>query len=275
MRSIVSGRRGLTTTLPIVAILSLLGGFAVGHASGGSARAAADAPFGFSQVVFLSHPIAEDMPIWPGDPRPRIESLFTVEQDGFRLNLLRIGEQSGTHWAAPCHFNLGELCADQMDPADFFHPAVVVDVREQTKADPDFRLRVTDVEAWEATNGAIPEDAVVIMWTGFENRWGSERRYRNIGPDGLMHFPGFSGGVTKWLIANRGIGGLGIDTLGVDPGTDEHYRCNTNLLKEHRIHIENMAGLAQMPPVGGWLVVGGLRDEGGSGSPATVFGLVP
>ena len=26
---------------------------------------------------------------------------------------------------------------------------------------------------------------------------------------------------------------------------------------------------------GGWIVVGGVRNEGGSGSPATVFGLVP
>jgi kynurenine formamidase len=151
----------------------------------------------------------------------------------------------------------------------------VIDVRQQTEQNADFRLQVKDVRAFEAANGPIAPDSIVIMWTGFEDRWGSEKRYRNVGPDGLMHFPGFSARVTKWLIANRAIGGLGIDTLGVDPGTDEHFRCNTNLLKEHRIHLENLAGLEQMPAVGGWVVVGGLRDEGGSGSPATVFGLIP
>jgi hypothetical protein len=33
-------------------------------------------------------------------------------------------------------------------------------------------------------------------------------------------------------------------------------------LRGHRIHIENMAGLEQMPRNGGWIVVGGVRNEG-------------
>jgi len=70
-------------------------------------------------------------------------------------------------------------------------------------------------------------------------------------------------------------GGLGIDTLGVDPGIDEEFKTNTLLLRGHRIHLESMGGLEQMPANGGWIVVGGVRNEGGSGSPATVFGLVP
>jgi kynurenine formamidase len=255
--------------------LAMVAGFGLGQLTRGEAQAQGTAPFGFSKVVFLSHVVSEDMPIWPGDPHPRIKTLFTVPRDGFRLNLMRIGEHSGTHWGAPCHFNLGEPCADQLDPQDFFHPAVVIDVRAQTKADPDFRLRVSDVQAFEADHGQIPPDGMVIMWTGFQERWDRPKAYHNFGPDGLMHFPGFSANVTNWLIANRAIGGLGIDTLGVDPGTDEHYRCNTNLLHEHRIHLENLAGLDQLPPTGGWVVVGGTRNEGGSGSPATVFGLVP
>lgn len=41
------------------------------------------------------------------------------------------------------------------------------------------------------------------------------------------------------------------------------------------MHLENLAGLGEMPPAGGWVIVGGVRVRGGSGSPATVFGLVP
>ena len=41
------------------------------------------------------------------------------------------------------------------------------------------------------------------------------------------------------------------------------------------MHLENLAGLCEMPPAGGWVIVGGVRVRGGSGSPATVFGLVP
>jgi hypothetical protein len=37
----------------------------------------------------------------------------------------------------------------------------------------------------------------------------------------------------------------------------------------------DLAGLGEMPPSGGWIIVGGIRIRGGSGSPATVFGLIP
>jgi len=151
----------------------------------------------------------------------------------------------------------------------------VIDVRDETEADVDFRLRVADLEAFEAAHGTIPDNAMVIMWTGFQGRWDDPEAYVNEGADGLLHFPGFSVQATRWLIENRNLGGLGIDTLGVDPGTDEHFRTNTLLLHEHRIHIENIANLGSMPTVGGWVIVGGVVNEQGSGSPATVFGLVP
>jgi len=268
-------RRHGRVALILAVVMATVAGFSVGQLWRGEARAQGSAPFGFSDVVFLSHVVAEDIPIFPGDPHPRVKTLFTVEEDGFRLNLMRIGEHSSTHWGAPCHFNAGELCADELEAEDFFHPAVVIDVRAQTKADVDFRLRVADVTAFEAEHGQIPDGAMVIMWTGFQDRWGRPKAFQNVGPDGLMHYPGFSGAVTRWLIEERSIGGLGIDTLGVDPGTDERYRANTLLLAEHRIHLECLTGLEQMPAVGGWVVVGGTQNEGGSGSPATVFGLVP
>ena len=113
------------------------------------------------------------------------------------------------------------------------------------------------------------------MWTGWQERWDDPDAYLNADGQGVLHFPGISVGATEWLIENRALGGLGIDTLGVDPGIDEEFKTNTLLLRGHRIHLENMAGLEQMPANGGWIVVGGVRNEGGSGSPATVFGLVP
>jgi kynurenine formamidase len=63
--------------------------------------------------------------------------------------------------------------------------------------------------------------------------------------------------------------------LGIDPGADTSFGAGRLLLAGHRIHLENLAGLGEMPPAGGWIVVGGIRVRGGSGSPATVFGLIP
>jgi kynurenine formamidase len=239
------------------------------------AAAARQAPFGFENVVFLSHVNKASMPIYPGDPKFRLKTLFTVKADGFRLNSMRIAEHSGTHWGAPCHFNAGERCADDMDANDFFHPAVVIDARSQSAGDEDYRLKISDVVDWEAVNGMIPPDAMVIMRTGWATRWDHPNRYINADDSGVLHSPGFGAAVTRWLIKNRDIGGLGIDTLGVDPGNDEEFKTNTLLLKEHRIHLENLRGLGALPPGGAWIVVGGVRNERGSGSPASVFGLLP
>jgi kynurenine formamidase len=97
----------------------------------------------------------------------------------------------------------------------------------------------------------------------------------NTDPAGVMHYPGFGVEVTRWLIEERSIGALGIDTMGVDPGIDTSFGTNRLLLHQHRMHLENLAGLGEMPAAGGWVIVGGIRVRGGSGSPATVFGLVP
>jgi kynurenine formamidase len=233
------------------------------------------APFGFSQVVFLSHVIGDDAPMYPGDPLVEIRPVATIEHDGYYLQSLTVGEQSGTHWAAPAHFHAGLAAADELDPGDFFRPAVVLDTRAAAARDPDFALGVAAIEQWEAACGPIPPHSAVIMWTGFEERWHDPAAYLNADSAGRLHYPGFGAEATRWLIEQRSIGVLGIDTMGIDPGADTAFTANQLLLQEHRLHLENLCGLSQMPPAGGWIIVGGLRIRAGSGSPATVFGLIP
>jgi kynurenine formamidase len=233
------------------------------------------APFGFSRVVFLSHVLGPGTPVFPGDPPVEIRPAATVAHDGFHLQLLVTGEQSGTHWAAPAHFHCGEAAADELEPGDFFFPAVVLDVRAEAAEDADFVLGRTEIEKWEANFGPVPPHSAVLAWTGFADRWDEPAAYLNADPAGGLHYPGFGVEATRWLIEERSVGALGIDAMGVDPGTDTFFRTNQLLLHERRMHLENLAGLGEMPPAGGWIIVGGIRVRGGSGSPATVFGLIP
>jgi kynurenine formamidase len=233
------------------------------------------APFGFSRVVFLSHVIDAGTPVFPGDPPVEIRPAAQIEQDGYYLQSLTFGEQAGTHWAAPAHFHQGQPFADELDPGDFFRPAAVLDVRAAVCRDVDFALGVPDIRQWEAVCGPIPPGGAVIIWTGFEDRWGDPAAYLNADAAGRLHYPGFSAEAARWLIEQRSVRVLGTDTMGIDPGADTTFAANQLLLREHRLHLENLCGLSQLPPAGAWIIIGGLRIRAGSGSPATVFGLIP
>jgi kynurenine formamidase len=243
----------------------------------------AHVPPGSGKVVFLSH--VNDpatTPGFPGDPAFRLTTAFTVPEDGFYLQYVKEGEHTGSHWGAPCHFHEGELCADQLDPSDLVRPAVVVDIRAQVRRDVDYQLTVADLERWQARHGRMPEGAAVIAWTGCDRWWSAKQTGRNYyncgsGQSGL-HQPGFSLAAVRWLI-DHGVlgrqGALGTDTFGPDPGTDEEFQESSLVLHRHRLTLENLTGLGQLPPRGAWVVVGGPRNRDGSGSPATIFGLVP
>ena len=170
MRKVIS----LVSIVAIVATAAYAAGAASSH---GGARAGTDTALpGFSQVVFLSH--VNDpavIPGFPGDPKFSLKTAFTVAKDGFYMQYVKEGEHTGTHYSAPCHFHVDELCADQMDPGDFILPAVVVDIREQTAADVDYRATVADLEAWVADNGPMPHDAAVLLWTGCDAFLGPDR----------------------------------------------------------------------------------------------------
>jgi kynurenine formamidase len=93
-----------------------------------------------------------------------------------------------------------------------------------------------------------------------------------------LHQPGFSLGAVRWLIDRQVLGrqgALGTDTFGPDPGTDDQFRASSLVLHRHRLTLENLTGIGQLPANGAWVVVGGPRNREGSGSPATIYGLVP
>ena len=59
--------------------------------------------------------------------------------------------------------------------------------------------------------------------------------------------------VMKWLIGQGVLGergALGTDTFGPDPGTDAQFRESSLVFHRHRIDLENMTNLDQLPPHG-------------------------
>jgi kynurenine formamidase len=230
----------------------------------------------YSRVVDLQHEISPDIPLWPGDPKVVFKTVATMDKDGYYLRSFTIGEHSATHMNAPNSFIAGDKRSiTSYEAEQLVVPAAVIDVREKCAADPDYQLSKQDVLDWEAAHGQLAPDTFVIMYTGWQDKWNDPTAFFNIDGKGNLHFPGFAGDTTTWLLNDRQIAGVGIDTHGVDPGLDTSYSTNTQTTGAHRIVIECLGNLDQLPATGSTLVLGILRLKDGSGSPLSVMAFVP
>ncbi|MBF6337649.1 cyclase family protein [Nocardia abscessus] len=234
-------------------------------------------PRPLGRLVNLSH--VHDpatTPLYPDDPEFRADLVATIADDGYYLRYIQQGEHTGTHWGAPIHFRADGLAADELELDDLLLPAVRIDVRQLCAEDRDYAITVGDLRRWEAEHGRIPDGAAVIAWTGWDGKWGTPEFVGTGESSGRQ--PGFAVETVEWLLRTGRLGrrgALGIDTFGPDLGTDETYAVSRLLYGEHRISLECLANLAALPATGVWVLVGGPLYRGGSGSPATIFGILP
>lgn len=229
----------------------------------------------YGRVVSLSHPITPNMPCWPGDPPTEFATVATPELDGYFLRRFSLGEHSGTHANAPLSFYREGAAIHEMAPETWVVPAVVIDLRRQCAANPDYCLSRGDVETWESRNGPIPAGSCVLLQSGWSKWWDDGKAYLNLDGEGRPRYPGFSSEAASFLLETRDAAGLGTDAPGVDPGLDSEFSINRLVLERPRIVLENLNGLDRLPTLGATLVIGVLALEGGSGSPAAVTALVP
>ena len=230
------------------------------------------------RLVFLSHvndPATTTL--YPGDPEFELEVMTTIPADGYYMQYVREGEHTGSHWGAPAHFQEGGRTADQLDADDLLLPAVKVDVRRQAAADADYGVSVADLRAWERRHGRMPAGAAVVLWTGWEAKWGTDA-YANLDADGVIHQPGFLLEAAEWLV-ERGVlgerGALGSDTFGARPGHRQRLRRLGRALRPaaHQPREHDQPGRPAdegRPRAGGEPI-----NKAGSGAPATIFGLLP
>jgi kynurenine formamidase len=229
----------------------------------------------YTSVIHLSHVIDIDIPQWSGDPTVEFETVAELNNDGYYLRRFCLGEHSATHINAPNSFHSSAVGIDQYPAQSLVVPAVVIDIRQSTAVNADYALTIADVVAWEEQYGEISPGCVVILNTGWQKKWLDKSAFLNHDAQGIAHFPGFSSDATQFLLNERQIVGVGIDTHGVDPGQDKSFAINRLVLEQSRIVLENLTNLDQLPPKGTTLAIGILRLRGGSGSPVGVLALVP
>jgi kynurenine formamidase len=230
---------------------------------------------GQAHIYDLTHVINGSVPTYDGESAYRYEKQAEIDKQGYALGTLHIPEHFGTHVDAPGHFIKGKATIDRLDPSHFIAPAVVIDVRDKVKSNPDYLLTPDVIEKREQAQGRIPDGAAVLLLTGWGSRYSDSTAYRNPDSNGTMHFPGYSAAAVDYLVKHSKVVALGIDTLSIDYGPSKDFEAHKHSLGAGLYHLENLANLEQLPDRGAVIFVGALPIEGGSGSPARVLAIAP
>lgn len=238
-----------------------------------SAQAAPARQFSFGNLVDLTHVLGPGTPGFPGLPGFSVTPHTKHDPDGFYGNVLSYWEHNGTHIDAPIHFIADGLFVDQIPAQELFAPIAVIDIKERAASDPDTQVTPDDILAWERRYGRLPQNAVVAMNSGWATRIGSVETYRNADSSGTMHFPGFSKEAVEFLVNERTINAIAVDTLSLDFGAAAVFEAHVALLSAGRWGIENIANLDSIPPSGASVFVGAPKVASGSGGPARILAV--
>jgi len=233
-----------------------------------------------ARLVDLTHPLDDETVFWPTGRGFALEKVaYGTTGAGFfyASNNFSTAEHCGTHMDAPIHFAEGRDTVDQVPLARCVGPAVVVDVREGCERDPDYRARVEDFEAWERRHGRVARGSIVLVRTGWSERWPDRKRYLGSevpGDASDLHFPGIDPAAARWLV-ERGVDAVGIDTASLDHGPSEDFPTHRILNGANVPGLENLTALGDLPARGATVVALPIKIAGGSGGPCRIVALVP
>lgn len=223
------------------------------------------------RLVDLSQPLGPDTTLWPGSRPFAAPHTAGIDADGYYCRNLDLPEHIGTHVDAPSHFAADGLHVADLPICRLVRPAVVIDVSQEVGEDARFTIGEELIRAAEDRDGAIPDGAAVLIRTGWDRFVSDPVRY--VGDPGPS-CPGI-GVDTALMLVDRGVAGIGIDTLGIDPGHRSACPAHHVTLGAGLWHLEGLVGLDRLPPRGAWVVAGVIPLVGGSGAPARVFAVLP
>lgn len=233
--------------------------------------------------VDLTYPFNAATIYWPTAQGFQLEKVADGETEAgyyYAANNFRAAEHGGTHLDAPVHFSRGKHAADQIPLAQLMGPAVVIDVSAKAEQNPDYQVTVEDIQAFEETHGPVAPGTIVLLRTGWGSRWPDRVRYLGTaatGPDAVpqLHFPGVDSEAARWLVHNRSVDAVGIDTPSIDSGQSKTFDTHQILYGADIPGFENVANLDRIPQVGTYVIALPMKIEGGSGGPLRIVAVVP
>jgi kynurenine formamidase len=224
------------------------------------------------RICDLTHTFRQGFPVEVYDS-PRREAVACIERDGFRINRWSLVEHTGTHVDAPSHFFPAGSDVSRLNVDDLVVSIAVIDISGRVAADPDAAVTVADIARYESEHGRLPDGAAVFMHSGWDTRVSDAHSYNGFGADGVRRFPGFAVETATWLIENREITCIGVDSPSIDIGSATGFPVHRRWLGAGRYAVEGLARLSAVPAAGAVAVIGVIPWEDGTGGPCRVLAM--
>ena len=234
-----------------------------------------------SKIVDLTYTFDATTIYWPTEP-PLVHQFehFGMTSEGYFYSSAKFAapEHGGTHMDAPIHFNRSGMTVDQVPLTDMVGPAAVIDFSARAAHDPNAMLNVDDIQKWEAAHGQIPNGAIVVARSGWGRFWPDKKRYLGTDKPGdvaHLQFPGFSAEAVDFLLKERKVAAIAIDTASMDPGNSKDFPVHRLWLGANKPGFENIANADKLPEAGATIFCIPMKMGKGTGAPTRVFALLP
>jgi arylformamidase len=213
-----------------------------------------------ARVHDLTALLTTHMPVWPTETLPVFEPVAFIARDGYASERVNCLTHTGTHIDAPYHFLEDGATIDRIPPERLVGRAAVLDVRKDLKGP----LISVDTLHAHWPHSFSPE--LVLIETGWSHQRAPTRNY-------LYDFPGVSPEAAEW-VADQGVRGVGIDTLGIDPFANTKFEAHKVLLRRGIWILEALDHLDELSEDRAYtLIAAPLKIAGASGAMARVFAL--
>ena len=234
------------------------------------------------RIVDLTHAFSEETVYWVTAKEFELDIVAQGMTDKgyfYAANNFASAEYGGTHLDAPIHFSEQGQTVDEIPLENLIGPAIKIDVSAKAMQDPDYLITIEDLEAWETKeNLLIPNGSIILLQTGHSKFYPNRMKYLGTDQRGeaavtLLHFPGLAPEAASWLVQNRNIKAIGIDTPSIDYGQSGDFRSHVILLGENISAFENLTNLDKLPSRDFKVIALPMKIKGGSGAPLRIVAL--
>ena len=212
------------------------------------------------KLIDLTLTISQNLPSFPGSPKPHIIQWSKIKTDGYNLELLFLSSHAGTHMDAPFHFVEKGYKIHQISPTRLICNALLVKLRKSSNQ----LITKTDIIKFEEKYEKIKNNSTVILSTGWQKNLQKKSYFKNN--------PGLAPSAAKYLVSKK-VNLVGIDSPSIDLGSDTRFSVHHILSKNNVLILENLCNLEKISGIYFKLIVLPLKLKDATGSPVRAIGI--